>query len=109
MGAHQIRRRTLHSGHIQRLWEDVEVAAFQHVGDGAVPDAVTVGLGTGVEPGVEPFRGRLCGDDADVGGQVAVQLPQQLRRLHRVGQFHVGHLSQGVYPSIGAAGAVNLH
>ena len=109
VGAHQIRRRPLHSSHIQRLWEGVEVAALQHVGNFAVPDAVAVGFGTGVEPGVEPLRRRLHGNDADVSRQIAVQLPQKLRRVEWAGQLHIGHLSQGVYAGIGAAGAVQLH
>ena len=63
----------------------------------------------GVEPGVESFRRRLHGNDADVSRQIAVQLPQKLRRVEWAGQLYIGHLSQGVYAGIGAAGAVQLH
>ena len=51
--------------------------------DAALEDAVLVGFAAGAVAGVEAGRGLFAGEDADAGGQDAVERAMQVRRGDR--------------------------
>ena len=72
---------------------------------GPVEDAVLVGLGKGRLAGVK-LRGHLPGlQDRNIIGQHGVEPLVKGLYGNSAGGAKIGHLPQGVYPGVGAAGA----
>ena len=94
---------------IQRLRHPVLVLPLQHIGDGAVPDGVAVGLFPGGEPGVEPLRGGMEVHRGDVLWQGIIEGAEEGPAVRDGPLRPEGcHLAQGVDPGVGAAGALEL-
>ena len=100
-------RGLLHRFHIERVFHPPYVLFRQCRAPGR--QVVDVAARLGVVPGMKPRIGLLHRQDVDVVRQLVVQAQEQgLQR--QVGGFDVQmrHLAQGVYPGIGAPGALQF-
>lgn len=57
---------------------------------------------------MKPLRGRREGSDCNILRQVAVELTEKGGWVHRLRQFDIGNLAQGVDAGVGASGAMQL-